>query len=162
MMSYLYIKPSSSARRIRQVYIYRLQAQNNQNTQQLKLSSGKVEENHRRIGATEGEVYIRSGRKELGLEGASRCYIWDGDWVITHVPRDKPYGRHKPCVEIPHNVMIANFGMRKRSNRVLRATLPSLNSQAIFLVSFLEEVRTLERVLIMQSISRDVVCLKEL
>jgi hypothetical protein len=35
----------------------------------------------------------RRGRKELGLEGASRCYIWDGDWVITHVPRDKPYGR---------------------------------------------------------------------
>jgi hypothetical protein len=58
--------------------------------------------------------------------------------------------------------MIANFRMRKRSNRVLRANLPSLNSQAIFLVSFLEEVRTLERVLIMQSISRDVVCLKEL
>jgi hypothetical protein len=59
-----------------------------------KLSSGKVEENHGCIRATEGEVYIRSGRKELGLEGASRCYIWDGDWVITHVPRDKPYGRH--------------------------------------------------------------------
>jgi hypothetical protein len=58
------------------------------------VSSGKVEENHCRIRATEGEVYLRSGRKELGLEGASRCYIWDGDWVITHVPRDKPYGRH--------------------------------------------------------------------
>jgi hypothetical protein len=57
------------------------------------LSSGKVEENHCRIRATEGEVYICSGRKELGLEGANRCYIWDGDWVITHVPRDKPYGR---------------------------------------------------------------------
>jgi hypothetical protein len=57
------------------------------------VSSGKVEENHGCIRATEGEVYIRSGKKELGLEGASRCYIWDGDWVITHVPRDKPYGR---------------------------------------------------------------------
>jgi hypothetical protein len=56
------------------------------------VSSGKVEENHGCIRATEGEVYIRSGRKELGLEGASRCYIWDGDWVITHVPQDKPYG----------------------------------------------------------------------
>jgi hypothetical protein len=61
------------------------------------LSSGKVEENHGCIRATEGEVYIRSGRKELGLEGASRCYIWDGDWVITHVPRDKPYGQHPSC-----------------------------------------------------------------
>jgi hypothetical protein len=68
------------------------------------VSSGKVEENHCRIRATEGEVYIRSGRKELGLEGASGCYIWDGDWVITHVPRDKPYGQHaerssgdRPC-----------------------------------------------------------------
>jgi hypothetical protein len=60
-----------------------------------EVSSGKVEENHGCIRATEGEVYIRSGRKELGLEGASRCYIWDGDWVITHVPRDKPYGRHE-------------------------------------------------------------------
>jgi hypothetical protein len=39
------------------------------------LSSGKVEEHHCRIRATEGEVYIRSGRKELGLEGASGCYI---------------------------------------------------------------------------------------
>jgi hypothetical protein len=63
----------------------------------LRLSSGKVEENHGCIRATEGEVYIRSGRKELGLEGASRCYIWDGDWVITHVPRDKPYGQHPSC-----------------------------------------------------------------
>jgi hypothetical protein len=64
------------------------------------LLSGKVEENHRRIRATEGEVYIRSGRRELGLEGASRCYIWDGDWVITHVPRDKPYGRQCLCFAV--------------------------------------------------------------
>jgi hypothetical protein len=67
----------------------------------FSLSSGKVEENHGCIRATEGEVYIRSGRKELGLEGASRCYIWDGDWVITHVPRDKPYGRHSCLVQSP-------------------------------------------------------------
>jgi hypothetical protein len=57
------------------------------------VSSCKVEENHCRIRATKGEVYICSSRKELGPEGASRCYIWDGDWVITHMPRDKPYGR---------------------------------------------------------------------